>query len=351
MEKHMNIKRAFVSLLAVMMLPAVANAGDIPPIPLPVEPADGTAVLFIQKVFTDGNNETPVTLRVQCNNGTPTQDSVTVFPDDPFQPAGIFGQVEVAFVIENIALINNEGATCTVTEDPVPGYSTSYFCGPFTDATPDTTCLPGHPDNKPATNLACKWSDVQSNRTQREGGDVARCLITNDVKPVPVSVTKVWDITNAGGDYFDTSVNIRIVCNSEIVDYDSNRGRFYDKAFYIPASDFEAGKGTPTTEGEETVTAMVYPKFDRSDSPNHDVKARCWAEEDAQADSAVEVENGCGYKRSAKLEALIGGGGNDSCTITNTLFFEGIPTLSQYGMAVMALLMLGVGFVGLRRFV
>ena len=39
------------------------------------------------------------------------------------------------------------------------------------------------------------------------------------------------------------------------------------------------------------------------------------------------------------------------CTITNTESFEGIPTLSQYGMAIMALLMLGVGFIGMRRFV
>jgi hypothetical protein len=32
------------------------------------------------------------------------------------------------------------------------------------------------------------------------------------------------------------------------------------------------------------------------------------------------------------------------------VFFEGIPTLSQYGLALM-LLMLGTGVVGLRRFV
>jgi hypothetical protein len=44
-------------------------------------------------------------------------------------------------------------------------------------------------------------------------------------------------------------------------------------------------------------------------------------------------------------------GSGDSCTITNTVFFEGIPTLNQYGMAIMALLMLGMGFVGFRRFV
>lgn len=40
-----------------------------------------------------------------------------------------------------------------------------------------------------------------------------------------------------------------------------------------------------------------------------------------------------------------------SCTIYATAFYEGIPTLSQYGMAIMALLMLGVGFVGFRRFI
>ncbi|MEE4216113.1 MAG: IPTL-CTERM sorting domain-containing protein [Xanthomonadales bacterium] len=39
-----------------------------------------------------------------------------------------------------------------------------------------------------------------------------------------------------------------------------------------------------------------------------------------------------------------------SCTIYATAFFEGIPTLSLYGMVVMALLMLGVGFVGFLRF-
>ena len=44
-------------------------------------------------------------------------------------------------------------------------------------------------------------------------------------------------------------------------------------------------------------------------------------------------------------------GEDASCVITAGVFFEGIPTLSQYGMAIMALLMLAVGFVGFRRFV
>jgi hypothetical protein len=78
-------------------------------------------------------------------------------------------------------------------------------------------------------------------------------------------------------------------------------------------------------------------------------------------DSAVEVDNsGClrvevevgdpifiskeDLPRTGSEEVVI-------CDIEATVFFEGIPTLSQYGMAIMVLLMLGVGFVGFRRFV
>jgi hypothetical protein len=69
----------------------------------------------------------------------------------------------------------------------------------------------------------------------------------------------------------------------------------------------------------------------------------CWASEEIYQ-SGVEQDNDCGTRE-------IPAGGSSSCTFTNAVFFEGIPTLSQYGMALMALLMLGLGFVGLRRFV
>lgn len=64
-------------------------------------------------------------------------------------------------------------------------------------------------------------------------------------------------------------------------------------------------------------------------------------------------------------EAVIGGAESDasecqgvavtlgqdaSCTIFNTRLFEGIPTLSHYGLAILALLMAGVGFVAFRRY-
>jgi hypothetical protein len=37
--------------------------------------------------------------------------------------------------------------------------------------------------------------------------------------------------------------------------------------------------------------------------------------------------------------------------VSADLSIEGIPTLSQYGLALMALLMLGIGFIGFRRFI
>ena len=52
------------------------------------------------------------------------------------------------------------------------------------------------------------------------------------------------------------------------------------------------------------------------------------------------------------LDILIADAGNTiTCTVTNTfVFFEGIPVLNRYGLALLALLMLGIGVIGFRRF-
>ena len=69
----------------------------------------------------------------------------------------------------------------------------------------------------------------------------------------------------------------------------------------------------------------------------------CKAYEDI-VQSGVESENGCESFTTLSAGEVYG------CKIKNSVFFEGIPTLSQWGMALMALLMLGVGLVGFRRF-
>jgi hypothetical protein len=56
----------------------------------------------------------------------------------------------------------------------------------------------------------------------------------------------------------------------------------------------------------------------------------------------VEIDNDC-------QEIFISAGHGASCVVTNTVFFEGIPTLDGRGLAVLALLLLGLGLVGVRR--
>ena len=88
----------------------------------------------------------------------------------------------------------------------------------------------------------------------------------------------------------------------------------------------------------------------------------CDLKEEAK-DSLVEIdmsdcvpEDGKAHKDRRDNEVRVKdipveSGDEIACEIVNTVFFEGIPTLNQYGMAILALLMLGVGFVGFRRFV
>jgi hypothetical protein len=196
---------------------------------VPIVPREGTALLVIDKVFLDGNYETPITLRMMCDGGSYTPEFVEVIPDGPA------GDLEQAFVIFNIP----QGGIqeCTVTEDPVPGYHTISVCIPEAMST--------------------------------FGEYTAFATVTTHVIPQ-----------------------------------------------WFPAA-------------SNTVTG-------------------CWAEEFNLA-SGVETMSECGDSRNPGMELTVGGG-DVGCTITNTMFFEGIPTLSQYGMAIMALLMLGMGMLGFRRF-
>jgi hypothetical protein len=300
----MNFKRAFIVMMALMLLPVVAFAQG-------VRPAPGTAVIGVNKVFSDGNDETMVTMTLECTSGTIAPASVTYLPSDG---------VEHGFVVSNIPVGPNN--VCTVKEIPIAGYWSEARC--TLDGVPNADC---QPDAVAVDRLSyCQFDNVQA-------GDVARCDIRNNPTPVEVEVTKMWDITNAGaaGDDYSLATEITVACNAKILNNTGKKGPFFFKRFYLSDASY--------TAGEATVTVEVIPEYPSSD---------CFAFE-GDVDSAVEVTSDCGNPEVPLMEVSVGEG--DSCTITNTLFFEGIPTLNQYGMAIMALLMLGVGFVGFRRFV
>jgi hypothetical protein len=81
--------------------------------------------------------------------------------------------------------------------------------------------------------------------------------------------------------------------------------------------------------------ATVYPDFEGD--------TKCWTEEHIRS-SAVETESTCSYPISIAV-----GDVERNCTVTNTVFFEGIPTLNQYGLLLISALMLLTGLTAVRR--
>jgi len=188
---------------------------------------------------------------------------------------------------------------------------TDYIDGTMSCSVTEATNTPGYdPDT-----TGCVWNDVVTS----EGP--FSCVINNTAQDGTFTVNKVWNVFNeGGGDEVIEEANVTIWCDAEITNgyYDD-----YSEDWYI--ADY-LGDGESLIAKVSTLTGS----------------ATCWANESINQ-SGVESSDDCGTH-------VIPAGGSDSCTFTNTVFFEGIPTLSQYGLALMALLMLGMGMVGFRRF-
>jgi len=257
----------------------------------------GSSVLFdlstvvtnftVIKEFSD-DNPGPVDVHLRCNTGLPLEQDFTISKD-----------TIVTFVVKSF-----EPGTmdCEVWETPVPGYMGDY-------AASATSGIAGSISDD---SDGCYYDDIVN------GGFI--CEITNNADPATFTVYKQWNIFNEGGDEVDEEAEVTIVCDSRIM----NAGAWGGKPYWY-LRDY-LGDG-------DSLTAMV----DTLDGP-----ANCWANESLDQ-SGVESSDDC-YSRS------IPAGGSSECTFVNTVFFEGIPTLSQYGLALMALLMLGMGMVGFRRF-
>jgi hypothetical protein len=193
---------------------------------------------------------------------------------------------------------------------------TAYTAGTMNCSIVENTPTPGYEVSYSGNGIegSCIWEDIPNpfNGT---------CTVTNTPKPVEITVTKKWVIEGENND-----VNL----NYDLYAYCDNV--FSDQEYPVSHNRIGWGEGEGPNNGKFTFT--VRPGFPSSG---------CYVNESVY-DSAIEVKNKC-------TNLTISAGKGASCNIVNTVFFEGIPTLSQYGMAIMALLMLGVGFVGFRRFV
>jgi hypothetical protein len=273
------------------------------------------ATFKVTKIFDDGNHIDEVLVAIDCTTGL-------ILDQDK-----LLGHNEmVEFVVTSF----NEGALdCTITEDGETGYSGEYH------------------------NVSLQIVNDESCEYLQVGGlDAHECVITNTPDPVDVKVTKNWIYEGSTTHDVYTGYTLTLYCDAEIeggyqfgkggtVESPAvpNGGGFCGK-IVLP---FDGPQGTNGfadwckayyRDGGTMITAKVIPEFPDSN---------CYWVESGQ-DPAVEVD------QSDCQNLTISAGEGASCVITNTVFFEGIPTLSQYGMALLALLMLGVGFVSFRRF-
>lgn len=188
---------------------------------------------------------------------------------------------------------------CTVTEVPVEGYTPSYYNG---DSTSSTNCA----------------------YSQITGGQY-ECEITNTLQSSTVDVSKVWIDENPGFNpvnYAEAEWYCSPIAFCDVVGAEGHCDDDGSLSFL----------GNPGAD-----SFYVYPNWDGGTT--------CWVSEVSIDDGGVETDD-------SECQGITLFPGDDaSCTIYNTRLYEGIPTLSQYGLAVLALLMLGMGMIGFRRFV
>ncbi|HLF29552.1 MAG TPA: IPTL-CTERM sorting domain-containing protein [Xanthomonadales bacterium] len=263
----------------------------------------GDARFRVSKEFTDGDNPTEVEVTISCNTGLPI-----------IQSQEISETQDVTFIVQSF---DPGEMDCTITEDTgapeLNGYTPTYTAGG-----------PGDWDDGSG---GCVFTEI-------DASDEFTCAIVNDADPVPVEIEKLWVIEGDGGDAVDQHYKLTLYCNAEIDGSDEychgDLGGYGEN----PVAENGGYESCKQFEGytSASFTAWVTPEW-----PN----SHCWVDETVYDDS-VKIDNGC-------LDLTVSHGDGDSCLIINTVFFEGIPILNQYGMALLALLMLGVGLVGFRR--
>lgn len=249
-----------------------------------------TSTIFrVTKAYSD-TNQAPVDVHLVCDAGLPLTQSFTLAPG---------GDVE--FTVRSY---NPGQLDCRVFEDPIPdGYVPDYVAGATTGIG-----LTSDDDE------ACYFNEVVNG--------VFTCDITNNAEPGMFTVNKVWILDEEGEGVVDQDVDVTISCDSEIL----TQGAVFDQQSGYWTLSGTIGDGGSLTAEVSTLAGT----------------ANCMGEEDI-TDDFVASQDDCGLQPVPPASDV-------QCTFVNSVFFEGIPTLSQYGIALMALLMLGIGMVGFRRF-
>lgn len=269
------------------------------------------ATVRVTKEFTDGDHDTEVTVLLDCNTGLILdQDKVITEGADNF----------VEFIITDFT----DGTLhCVVSEDTdlLPGYTPSYESGVLQQQDDDDVQVQN-------TASGCDFNGIT-------GGADLYCAVTNDADPQPVVITKEWIFEGSSQPSdVDMHYELTLECDAAVI-VDGNNYCKGNKALEQDQGEIvEELYWCKKFSGDEpnTFEASVIPQY----PSNH-----CWVTEKLNSDF-VEVTNDCD-----NLQIRAGQG--DACTVTNTVFFEGIPFLNRYSQLVMLLVLLGVGGIAIRR--
>ena len=248
-----------------------------------------TAHFRVQKQFVDGNDELATTLNIRCNSGLPLEQSIEVLPN-----GGVLGSAEVTFTVSDFT---DGELDCEVSETTPDGYYPSYECFSTGDCS--------------VTTSACSFSGIS------RGGDNL-CVIRNYPTSVAVVVRAEW-FFGEGEPIGNEAVQVDLACRN-LIDGDGawEGGEMHWSWLF--------------TDGTPDQVATLQSRYDAS--------VECRATQLAQV-SAIESVSSCADWTDAS--------GGLTCVVSNTAFFEGIPTLGRSGLILFVLLMLGSGLAVLRR--
>lgn len=255
------------------------------------------ATFRVIKDFTD-NNPMEIDVTLSCTTGLILTQS-----------SNISETREVEFVVTSF----DEGElNCDVTEEPLEGYSPAYLAAATTGLGLVSTDLQG-----------CHFDEVVSGQFV--------CRIVNTPVMVDIEIEKQWVFDGSDGSQVDTRYELTLYCDAMI---EGGQAICHAGDSEMSAGEISSYQSCKilTGDGSDVFTVQVLPEFSG---------LLCWVHERVY-DHAVEVDNGC-------EDILISSGTGASCLIINTVYFEGIPTLSQTALAILALLTLSAGLLGFRR--
>ncbi len=291
MEKLMNIKRAFLVLAAALLMPGLVMAG-----------ATSFATFEVDFNFDD-NNPVATTAYISCDGGLPIKSEQEIKDGD-----------NIIFVVNHPEDPND--IDCRVWVDDVDNYTTDYEC-----YNSDSSCSDYDLSDDNADGPGCFYTSV-------ELLDENECEVDLYPDDALLEVYKTWEVlgnrAQANLDTIDFKARLIACASDQGVIQDSvltDRGYCVRKTVTGPGPQHMDVYFNTHWEGN---TIRIFERI---------------------FDSSVESD------ASDCPNFTVFPGGDYECTVVNTVFYEGIPTLNQYGLAIMVLLMLGVGFVGFRRFV